>query len=167
MSFQPNRQLLNPKFDGYKLSPVSEADVVASFQLPGSGISQSKVSSRSHLFFPEIQNRIRHNHLAIAQDDKAFCYIDEDGQVVLITLDEVCTFQQVVFGFLRLLAQPPLCYLVFGIQSDMLRSLIGYPNPKLPPDLRNSTRHPNRSSRCTSRGVSVCSLLGPRCLDRV
>jgi len=98
MSFQPKRQLLNPKFDGYKLYPVSEADAVASFQLPGSGISQSTVSPQSHLFFPEVQSRIRHNHLAIAQDNKSICYIDKDGQVILITLDEVCAYQQVAPG---------------------------------------------------------------------
>jgi hypothetical protein len=93
MSFQPNRELLNPKFDGYKLFPVSEADAVAGFQLPGSGISQSTVSSQSHLLFPEVQSRIRHNHLAIAQGDRSFCYIDKDGKVILITLDEVCVCQ--------------------------------------------------------------------------
>jgi hypothetical protein len=98
MSFRPNRQLLTPKFDGYKLSPVSEADAVASFQLPGSGVSQSTVASHSHLFFPEIQSRIRHNHLAIAEDDKSVCYIDEDGQVVLVTLEEVCVYHQVAPG---------------------------------------------------------------------
>lgn len=98
MSFQPKRQLLNPKFDGYKLSPVSEADAVASFQLPGSGISQSTVSPQSHLLFPEVQSRIRHNHLAIAQDEKSVCYIDKDGQVILVTLDEVCSYQQVISG---------------------------------------------------------------------
>lgn len=96
MSFQPKRQLLNPKFDGYKLSPISEADAVASFQLPGSGISQSTVSPQSHLCFPEVQSRIHHNHLAIAQEEKSVCYIDKDGQVILITLDEVCSYQQVI-----------------------------------------------------------------------
>jgi hypothetical protein len=123
MSFQPNRQLLNPKFDGYKLSPVSEADAVASFQLPGSGISQSTVSSQSHLFFPEVQSRIRHNHLAIAQDDKSVCYIDKDGQVILITLDEVCAYQQVVSGSVPAFyhSQHRTCILlVFGTNSDML-----------------------------------------------
>ena len=96
MSFQPERQLLNPKFDGYKLSPISEADAVASFQLPGSGISQSTVSPQSHLCFPEVQSRIHHNHLAIAQEEKSVCYIDKDGQAILITLDEVCSYQQVI-----------------------------------------------------------------------
>jgi len=115
MSFQPNRQLLNPKFDGYKLSPVSEADAVASFQLPGSGISQSTVSSQSHLFFPEVQSRIRHNHLAIAQDNKSFCYIDKDGQVILITLDEVCAYQQEALR----LATPPHFYSTWCSVHDL------------------------------------------------
>lgn len=123
MAFQPNRQLLNPKFDGYKLSPVSEVDAVASFQLPGSGVSQSTVSSHSHLFFPEVQSRIRHNHLAIAQDNKSFCYIDRDGQVILITLNEVCSYHQVVSDSSLALYDSHrqlLFYLVFDTYSDVL-----------------------------------------------
>ena len=121
MSFQPIRQLLNPKFDGYKLSPVSEADAVASFQLPGLGISQSTVSPQSHLLFPEVQSRIRHNHLAVAQNEKSVCYIDKDGQVIVVTLDEVCSYQPVTPG--RALTvhhsqRPPrLCSILYFVQT--------------------------------------------------
>ena len=164
MSFQPKRQLLNPKFDGYKLSPVSEADAVASFQLPGSGISQSTVSPQSHLLFPEVQSRIRHNHLAIAQDKKSVCYIDKDGQVVLVTLDEVCSYQQVLSG--------PCSATTFDAaalvsNSNMSWSPTGHSNPKLSPDLRYSAPNPNLPSRIVDCGISVRSLAGSRCLDRV
>jgi hypothetical protein len=95
MAFTIKRALLNPKFDGYKLSPIPEADSVATTPLPGSGLSQSTVSANSHLFFQEVQDRIKHNHLAFSTDSTSspsqatLAYIDKDGVFRSILVNKV------------------------------------------------------------------------------
>lgn len=90
MSFAPNRSILNPKFEGYKLSPVSELDAIHQFPLPGSGISQSTVSGGTHLAFQEVQSRVRQNHLAISVADPGiFAYIDKDFNFIIVAVEQV------------------------------------------------------------------------------
>ena len=83
-----DRSLLNPKFEGYKLDPVSESDCVYKYRLPSPGVTQSTVSPARQLSFPEVQSRIRHNHLATGYDGR-LAYIDKDGGVILTVLDGV------------------------------------------------------------------------------
>ncbi|KAK3814256.1 MAG: hypothetical protein J3Q66DRAFT_34491 [Benniella sp.] len=61
---QQDRSLLNPKFEGYKLSFLEESRLhFLSIGAPGPGITVSKLSSTAKLSYRQIQSRIRHNHL--------------------------------------------------------------------------------------------------------
>jgi hypothetical protein len=95
MSFDVKRSLLNPKFDGYKLSSMSVRDCVLAASLPARGLSQSTVSAKSHLYFQEVQSRVRHNHLAVAIDSvvsnpiATFAYIDRERVFTSVLIDRV------------------------------------------------------------------------------
>jgi hypothetical protein len=95
MSFNVKRSLLNPKFDGYKLSSISDRDCVSTVSLPAQGLSQSTVSVKSHLYFQEVQSRVRHNHLAVAIDSAVsspiatFAYIDKEMVFTSVLIDQV------------------------------------------------------------------------------
>ena len=90
-SFNPDRALLNPKFEGYKLDPLDWDTCVSVFKLPGDGISQSTVSSSqfSQPSFKEVQSRIRHNHISPSAVGNQAGYIDKNGTLVIITYDFV------------------------------------------------------------------------------
>ncbi|TFY60497.1 hypothetical protein EVJ58_g5119 [Rhodofomes roseus] len=85
--FQPNRSLLNPRFEGYKLSPIAQEQAVAHYGLQYKP-SQTNVSGRSHVTFQEVQSRISHNHLALCKQDESAAYIDGELRVVSIKLSE-------------------------------------------------------------------------------
>lgn len=85
---------MNPKFEGYKLAPLSQSDAVISYPLPRLGATQATVSGRSQLSFKEVQHRIRFNHLALGQDGQTVGYIDKEGLVVLGTFEQVCEFAE-------------------------------------------------------------------------
>jgi hypothetical protein len=87
---EPVRALLNPKFEGYRLDPVPEADAVARFPLPRTA-TQATVSGRALLSFEEVQSRVRHNHLAVGSGGPGgrALYVDAEMGVVLVTLDPV------------------------------------------------------------------------------
>lgn len=90
--FVPNKALLNPKFEGYKLDPLDSDTCVLSFALPGEGATQSTVRSSqlySQSSFKEVRNRIRHNHLSPAFVGTNAGYIDKNGTFVIITYDLV------------------------------------------------------------------------------
>ena len=86
--FTPDRSLLNSKFDGYKLDPLDQEDVVLRFPLPHK-LSQIAQFSKTPLSFQEMQSRIRHNHLAIGPAGNAV-FISSDLQVIEFELDDVC-----------------------------------------------------------------------------
>ncbi|KAG6850746.1 hypothetical protein H0H93_009369 [Arthromyces matolae] len=85
--FEPTRTLLNPKFEGYKLDPVSQDEIVSRFSLDFKP-SQATVSGRSPLSFQEVQSRITHNHLAVCPQGNRAMYIDAAHKVVVIDIDE-------------------------------------------------------------------------------
>ncbi|KAI0251999.1 hypothetical protein BJV78DRAFT_1275098 [Lactifluus subvellereus] len=85
-ALHPNRSLLNPKFDGYKLDPISSEDTVARHVLPHKA-TQASVSGRHHFSFQEAQSRIRHNHLCVSPEGEHTVYIDTDLRVILVRLD--------------------------------------------------------------------------------
>lgn len=95
MAFTVKRPLLNPKFEGYKLFPISDSDVISTISLPSDGINQATVSTNSYLYFQEVQSRIRHNHLSIANvsgDSSApatFAYIDKNRVFTTVLIDQV------------------------------------------------------------------------------
>lgn len=86
--FTPNRALLNPKFDGYKLDAADHDDVISSYPLVHK-LSQIAPSAKSPLTFQEVQSRIRHNHLCIGPNGRAV-YVDEELNVTSVVLDNVC-----------------------------------------------------------------------------
>ncbi|KAL5501499.1 hypothetical protein ACEPAH_8759 [Sanghuangporus vaninii] len=87
-NFVTNRSLLNPKFEGYKLSPLAQDDHVSRFPLTARP-TQANVSGRSRtpLSFEEMQSRITHNHLAISHDSRSAVYVDDDLNVIRVGLN--------------------------------------------------------------------------------
>ncbi|KAI9443206.1 hypothetical protein H4582DRAFT_1807893 [Lactarius indigo] len=85
-ALHPDRSLLNPKFDGYKLDPISSEDAVSRYTLRHNA-TQASVSGRHHFSFQEAQSRIRHDHLSVSPDAEQAVYIDEDLRVISIRLD--------------------------------------------------------------------------------
>ncbi|TFY66725.1 hypothetical protein EVG20_g4372 [Dentipellis fragilis] len=85
LGYSPNRSLLNPKFDGYKLHAVSQEDVVAAYPLEYKP-TQSTVSARAPVSFQEVQSRIRHNHLSVSPEGSMAVYVDSEFRVILIDL---------------------------------------------------------------------------------
>ncbi|KZT73786.1 hypothetical protein DAEQUDRAFT_354264 [Daedalea quercina L-15889] len=86
-NFKPNRALLNPRFEGYKLSPILQEQAVSHYGLQYRP-SQMNVSGRSHVTFQEVQSRISHNHLALCTQDGSAAYVDEELRVVSVKLSE-------------------------------------------------------------------------------
>ncbi|KAJ1303213.1 hypothetical protein OPQ81_011412 [Rhizoctonia solani] len=84
-TFSANHDLLNPKFDGYKLKILEQQDCVQSFLLPSPGVTQSTVSARRIVPFTEVSARIKHNHLKLGND--GLYYVDQNGGVVMIEFD--------------------------------------------------------------------------------
>ena len=90
VDFATNRSLLNPKFEGYKLSLLEQDEHVSNYPLRFRP-SQANVSGRTktHLSFEEVQSRITHNHLAISSDNKSALYVDGDYNVIGVELGSV------------------------------------------------------------------------------
>jgi hypothetical protein len=95
-SFTPNRSLLNPKFEGYRLDPIIQEDVVTRHDLQFK-LSQARVSGRSPLSMQEVQSRITHNHLAISPNSLntdgnghgRALYVDAELKVIVVDVDLV------------------------------------------------------------------------------
>jgi len=90
--FVPDKTLLNPKFEGYRLDPLESDAHVSSYPLPGDGATQSTISSRQYdaqPSFKEVRNRIRHNHLYPAAVGNQAGYIDKSGAFIIICYDFV------------------------------------------------------------------------------
>ena len=80
--FTPTRSLLNPQFEGYKLSFTPSPDL-RHVALPQRATqSRAGISSRG---FQEVASRVRHNHLAVGEGSAMF--IAEDWSVVLVRLN--------------------------------------------------------------------------------
>ncbi|KAJ7288354.1 hypothetical protein C8J57DRAFT_513708 [Mycena rebaudengoi] len=93
--FTTNRSLVNPKFEGYKLDPISQETAVARHNLQYV-LTQATVSTNSPLSFEEVQSRITHNHLSVAPQGTRAVYIDAQYRVILVelnlaTLSPTCT----------------------------------------------------------------------------
>ncbi|EMD39962.1 hypothetical protein CERSUDRAFT_103862 [Gelatoporia subvermispora B] len=86
-TFEPDRALLNPKFEGYKLSPIEQDEAVWHYPLEYKP-SQTNVSGRSHVTFQEVASRIRHNHLTVASEGSRAVYFDGDLRIISIALNE-------------------------------------------------------------------------------
>jgi hypothetical protein len=103
-SFTPNRSLLNPKFEGYRLDPIVQEGSVTRHDLQFK-LSQATVSARSPLSMQEVQSRITHNHLAVApcldgNANRRALYVDAELRVIVVDVDSVSQLSQ--FTNLRL-----------------------------------------------------------------
>ncbi len=87
-TFEPNRSLLNPKFEGYKLDALNQEDIITRYSLPHK-LKQTAASGKSPFSFQEVQSRIRHNHLIFAPNGRAV-YVDAELRVIAVDFDDVC-----------------------------------------------------------------------------
>ena len=109
--FPVNRSLLNPKFKGYRLSPLLEDQHTARFPLP-SHPTQANVSGRTKvpLSLEEVQSRITHNHLSVGSNGDEVAFVDEEMRVVRVRLSQVRSF---LFHRIQM-SKPNHTLLVFG-----------------------------------------------------
>ncbi|KAG8742507.1 hypothetical protein FRC10_001341 [Ceratobasidium sp. 414] len=87
-SFSHNPSLLNPKFDGYKLKLLEQSDCIRTYPLLSPGVTQATVSGRRVVPFTEVSARIKHNHLRVGLSGEDLVYVDRNGGVVLVTIDD-------------------------------------------------------------------------------
>lgn len=89
--FKTDRSLLNSNFEGYKLRPLEQDQVVSSFPLSNFRPTQINVSGRTKtpLSFEEVRARITYNHLTVAYDGKSAVYVDEDWTLVKVVIGPV------------------------------------------------------------------------------
>ncbi len=84
-----NRDLLNPKFESYKLSNLNESQIFRC-PLPAPGVIQHTVADGSKLMsFEEMQYRIKYNHISCISNTDEIFYVSKDGNIVVVDLDEV------------------------------------------------------------------------------
>lgn len=89
MSFTTRRELLNPQFEGYKLSLIAQDDAVKAISIAEYPATQSTSSTKTLLTFKEVQSRISHNHLAT--DGRRALYFDSSFNLVEISFKPVCS----------------------------------------------------------------------------
>lgn len=85
--FTPDRTLLNPKFESYKLQP-SAPSATSLYALPSPGLHLRPLPDHARLSYAEVQERVRHNHLSAGTAGEVV-YVNGELQVVAIELDEV------------------------------------------------------------------------------
>lgn len=90
LSFTPNRTLLNPKFQSYKLDPPTRPDAVSLVRLPLPGFRLRTFPDHARLSYAEVQARARHNHLAVGQAGE-LVYFDADLSLIAVDFSQVCT----------------------------------------------------------------------------
>ncbi|KAK4687372.1 hypothetical protein P7C73_g2731, partial [Tremellales sp. Uapishka_1] len=83
--FPPDRKLLHPQFETYKLHSLSPSDVPA-FPLPGKA-TQSRIGyHQHHLSFKQVRHRISFDHLFMGGGTGL--YIDENWDVITFELND-------------------------------------------------------------------------------
>ncbi|SCV70631.1 BQ2448_3393 [Microbotryum intermedium] len=102
-SFSTKRELLNPKFESYKLTSPPAGSTAVSFALPEPGLAVRTFPDHTRLSYHQVQHRARHNHLYAGLDGDAV-YIDAAGRVLAIELDQ---YTQHAPKFHHLLTLPP------------------------------------------------------------
>jgi len=100
---KPIRNLLNPKFEGYKLKVFDEKSHLLHFQLPPPAIAIPKISTNSKLSYKEIQSKIHFNHLFKGFEinkGKGICfYFDSENFVILAEYDPVLDIIFFIYNF--------------------------------------------------------------------
>jgi len=84
---QPDRALLYPQFETYRLHSIDADDDISSYPLPGSGATQSRVGyNHHHLSFKEVRDRIGWDHSGVGSGGRG-AYVDKDWKVIGFQLD--------------------------------------------------------------------------------
>ncbi|KAL7421566.1 hypothetical protein Q5752_003335 [Cryptotrichosporon argae] len=83
--FPPDRALLFPQFETYRLRPLDPAQAAPSYALP-SPATQSRAGHDVALSFNEVRSRIAWDHVATA--GRRGIYVDGDWAVVVFELDD-------------------------------------------------------------------------------
>ncbi|KAF9926856.1 hypothetical protein FBU30_003646 [Linnemannia zychae] len=120
-----DRTLLNPKFEGYKLSFLEESrQHFVPIGAPGPGVVVPKLPTSAKLSYREVQNRIRHNHLYPGWNSfkPASSGVKSTKEPILFAID----------GDYMLIS------LQFDKTTHLLRSkrLVQIPVPVLPPNIQ-------------------------------
>ncbi|CAG8565862.1 5498_t:CDS:2 [Paraglomus brasilianum] len=93
VQIRPNRDLLNPTFEGYKLKLLNEDECIIRTDLPAPGISIQMVPSGTQLSYKEVQSRVLYNHLFsgynLDEGKGAAFYFDSDLRLVLVEYNSV------------------------------------------------------------------------------
>jgi len=85
--FHPDKSLLNPKFEGYKLH-LSQETSVLQFPLINRP-TQVATSGKVPFVFQEVQSRITHNHLVVHGESGRAVYVDAEYHVIFVDLGQV------------------------------------------------------------------------------
>lgn len=89
LSFTPERSLLQPKFESYKLALPTSSSHTQSYPLP-TPFATRPLSDGARLSFAETQARARHNHLGHGERGELI-WVERDGKVKAARLDRtVC-----------------------------------------------------------------------------
>lgn len=95
--FQPDRSLLYPQFETYRLNPLDPDEDTSAYSLPGSGATQSRVGYNTHILsFKETRARVSWDHLTTY--GRRGVYVDADWNVVGFQLDVRYNQQQPVWA---------------------------------------------------------------------
>ncbi|KAF9483370.1 hypothetical protein BDN70DRAFT_990400 [Pholiota conissans] len=81
--FYPQKHLLNPKFEGYKLEAIPQDQAVSRYKLSRKP-TQATSSGTTPLSFHEMRSRISHNHLTVDSETGNAVYVDEEYNVCLV-----------------------------------------------------------------------------------
>lgn len=83
--------MLNPKFEGYRFSPLRQDGLTRRFglQYKPSQTNTSLSLSAQPMSFQEVQSRITHNHLTIRPGSALGVYVDAEHRVIGVTVDPV------------------------------------------------------------------------------
>ncbi|KAI8142198.1 hypothetical protein BJV82DRAFT_645005 [Fennellomyces sp. T-0311] len=87
--FAPDKQLLNAKFEGYKLTPLDEQERVTRVKLPNEcDLKIHKILPNHRMGFRDLQARVRFNHLAygfpLSNNEGCAFYVDPEYQVIRV-----------------------------------------------------------------------------------
>ncbi|WVR07223.1 hypothetical protein IAU60_004264 [Kwoniella sp. DSM 27419] len=86
--FSPDRALLLPQFETYRLKSLDPDHDISTHKLPGSGATQSRVGfSSQHLSFKEVRARIGWDHLAVGSGGRGI-YVDKDWAIMGFTITQ-------------------------------------------------------------------------------
>ncbi|CAG8528924.1 6258_t:CDS:2 [Ambispora leptoticha] len=86
---KPNRNLLNPKFEGYRLNIFDDEKHLLRVPLPEPGINIPKVPVNANLSYNEMHSLVHYNHLfaGFTADIGNALYFDSELQIILVEYD--------------------------------------------------------------------------------